>query len=472
MAILVNRFVGTDGTDLTTGNSAAGGDAFDLINAGANALEYSTAVTNPFTGGTVAKVEAGAGIAGEARWNPANSNQGAARLVYWATALPTTASNDDMTIRGTRQNAGMRYHTGGQRRTLNIGSEIGGTANYSGITGEWVVQDLVCVEGTTSSNGTIKSRIRRLSDLSTVVSSYTATNRDAGVIGTDVINSFRFGKTTTASVMPAFYMAEVAADPAATDWLPDPTTGATVSAVCATATALAEAPAVSAEVVVASSGPATATALASAPVVTGGATVTAVRATSSALATPPTLTTGAVVAAVRATAAAAAGTPVVAGGAVVAAVCATATASATPPTVAASSASTVNAVTATATATAGTPAVTTGAAVTAVRATATAAAPSPVVAGGATVTAVRATSTAAAGVPSVAGGATVTAVKAAAASVAYAPAATGGAVVSVAVATATAGAWAPTVEGRGLLDPPIPRFTTVGFTQRVTSIVD
>jgi hypothetical protein len=162
------------------------------------------------------------GDTAEVRWNPANSNQGASRMVFWATGLPTTASNDDMTIRGTRQNAGMRFHTGGQRRTLNIGSEIGGTGSYSGITGEWVVQDLVVVEGTTSANGTVKSRLRRLSDLSTVVASYSSTTRDAGVVGTDVINSFRFGKTTSTAVLPEFRIAEVAADPAATDWLPDP----------------------------------------------------------------------------------------------------------------------------------------------------------------------------------------------------------------------------------------------------------
>lgn len=222
MAMLVNKFVGTAGTNVTAANSGPGGDALAFPTTGTSAVVYSSAVTNPFTGGTVAKVEAAAGTIGEVRWNPANSDQGASRMVFWATGLPTTASNDDMTIRGTRQNAGVRYHTGGQRRTLNIGSEIGGGGNYSGVTGEWVVQDLVNVQGTTASNGTIKSRLRRLSDMSTIVGSYVATNRDAGVIGTDVINSFRYGKTTSAAVLPAFYIAEIAADPAAVDWLPDP----------------------------------------------------------------------------------------------------------------------------------------------------------------------------------------------------------------------------------------------------------
>lgn len=383
MAILRNNFLyaGSVGDDITTGSSAAGGDAFSTVNAGANAAEYSTAVANPFTGGTVLKVQAAAAVAGEVRWTVSSTNTCAAQIVYWATADPTTASNDDLTIRGTVQNAGIRHHTGSQRRVINLGSEIGGGASYAGVLGAWVVEDLVVLEGTTSGNGTIKSRIRLLSDLTTVLNSYTSSARNAGVIGTDVINSIRFGKTTTASVQPALYFAMVAADPAATDWLPDPSVGATVLAVRATATALAEPPAVSGEVVIPSGGPATATALASAPVVTGGASVTAVRATSTA----------------------AAGVPVITGGAIVTGVRATATALATPPVISAAATGNVVAVRATATALASPPTVLGGATVVEVKAAASAVAYAPFTSGGAIASAIVGTASAFAPAPYVGG---------------------------------------------------------------------
>jgi hypothetical protein len=230
MAIRTNRFIGTPGTSVTVANSAAGGDPFDLMNPTTpSGFVYSNARVNPITGGTIARVSGAAAVANEARWNPTDGQVGKAQVVFWSTAAPTTASNDFLTIRGTRQNAGMRDHTGGQFRVLNLGSEIGGAGAVSGLRGAWAVLDMVVVEGTTSSNGTIKFQFRWLSDLSTVVSSYTSSARDAGVIGTDVINSLRFGKTTTGSVLADFDIAWVAGEvlpdasvAGATDYLPNP----------------------------------------------------------------------------------------------------------------------------------------------------------------------------------------------------------------------------------------------------------
>lgn len=221
----LNRFSGTPGAAVTSANSGgASGDAFSVMNptTPTGTFVYSDDLVNPITGGTVGKVAAGASVAAEARWTTVDSTSAAVQLVYRATGAPTTASCDDVAIRGTRQNAGRRLHTAGDSRLLNLGTEIGGGATWAGIINEWLVLDLVVVEGSTASNGTIKGRLRRLSDLATVVASYTSTARDAGVIGTDVINSLRVGKTTSGAVLPALYLAQVQGIAGATDWLPDP----------------------------------------------------------------------------------------------------------------------------------------------------------------------------------------------------------------------------------------------------------
>ncbi|GAA4627250.1 hypothetical protein [Cellulomonas oligotrophica] len=223
---MLNRFAGTPGAAITAAASAAGGDAFSQMNptTPTGVLTFSNELVNPFTGGTVAKVVADATTAAEARWNTADAVAGASQVVYWATGVPTTAPSDDQAIRGTRQNAGIRHHIGGQVRVLNLGTEIGTTANWPGITGEWVVRDLVVVEGADATSGTVKARLRRLADLTTVVASYASATRDAGIVGVDVINSFRFGKLTAGAVLPAMYLAQVQAVAGATDWLPDPGT--------------------------------------------------------------------------------------------------------------------------------------------------------------------------------------------------------------------------------------------------------
>lgn len=206
----INKFVGTNGTVVRDINSAAGGDAFNLAGT-PTGFSYSTDLVNPITGGTVGKVDVGAGVIAENRWTFIDTTSLADQMVVRFTATP--ASPDDIVqTRGTRQNSGSRLHTSGTFRPLNLGSEIStpGSPNWTVVYNVWYVIDKETLEGTTSSNGRIRYRVRTLADLSTTVFSYdTGAVKDAGVIGTDVINSLRFGKMTSAPVQPVYYLAQV-----------------------------------------------------------------------------------------------------------------------------------------------------------------------------------------------------------------------------------------------------------------------
>lgn len=223
---LVNKFVGTNATVVTPANSGSGGDAFTTANPGTpTGFTYSTDLTNPITGGTVAKINVGAGVVAENRWTVTDTNAVATQFVIRWTASPTTASDDIHQIRGTVQNAGMRLHTGGTLRPLNLGSEITtpSTPNWTIVTGTWYVVDVLVEEGTTSSNGRIRYKVRTYADLTTTVFSYdTGAIKNAGVIGTDVINSIRWGKITSTAVQPDVYLAQVGVTTDATGYMIDP----------------------------------------------------------------------------------------------------------------------------------------------------------------------------------------------------------------------------------------------------------
>ena len=177
---------------------------------------------------------------------------------------------------------------------------------------------------------------------------------------------------------------------------------ALVTAVAATATALAGVATIAVGAGV-TAVVAAATALAGSATIGAGVGVTAVAATATALAGAPTLGAGVGVAAVAAAATALGGAPAVAGDGEVAVVAAvTATASAVAPVVSGTGDALVAAVGATATALAGVPGVAGDAALAAVVATATALAGVTAVAGGAGVIAVTTTATALGGPPTVA----------------------------------------------------------------------
>lgn len=209
----INKFVGTNGTVVTPANSGgSSGDAFSTANPGTPAgFTYSTDLTNPITGGTVGKVAVSAGTVAENRWTLGDTTSAADQLVIRFTAAPTTASDDINQLRGTVQNTGLRLHTDGTLRPLNLGSEITvpGSANWTIVNNVWYVIDRNIVEGT-STTGRIRYKVRTFADLSTTVFSYdTLAVKNAGVVGTDVMNSWRVGKITSTSNQPAYYLAQV-----------------------------------------------------------------------------------------------------------------------------------------------------------------------------------------------------------------------------------------------------------------------
>lgn len=186
-------FGGTSGTNVSQANSG-----YTLLNPNNTAgFAYTNAVVNPLTSGTSARINAAAGTAAEARVAHPDANSMATQITFRVPPAPTAASCDILQLRGTVQNSGMRYHTNGSLRVLNLGTEVSGASynDFATLVGQDVVVDLLTEEGTTSTNGRIRARVRLLSNLSTAVWEYdSGATRNAGVIGTDVINSSRAWK--------------------------------------------------------------------------------------------------------------------------------------------------------------------------------------------------------------------------------------------------------------------------------------
>lgn len=209
----INKFIGTNGTVVTPAASGgASGDAFNLANPPTpTGFTYSNDLVNPITGGTVGKVSVGAGVVAENRWTLADTTSVADQWVVRFTAPPTTSIDDVMQIRGTVQNMAARLSLTDLHQILNLGTAVStpGSPNWTIVYNVWYVIDRNIVEGT-ATTGQIRYRVRTFADLSTTVFTYdTGATKNAGVVGTDVINSYRIGKITSAAVQPAFYFAQV-----------------------------------------------------------------------------------------------------------------------------------------------------------------------------------------------------------------------------------------------------------------------
>lgn len=234
MTLHVQTCQGTPGANVTAAASAAGGTAYSLINpSNSAAVTYSDDVPNPCHGGTVIKFDGTLGTTAEVRWTTPDTTTAAQQAVVRFTEKPASGGGvlDWLYNRGSIRNASLRLMdaTDGRLITVRRDSDAGtagrlSSAALTALLGVDIVADLVVVQGTTTTDGTLKARIRRLDDLDgTPVMEYTATNVDVGQIGTHVMNMFQFGKTSASNgnIAP-FYMAHHALDDTATDYLPDP----------------------------------------------------------------------------------------------------------------------------------------------------------------------------------------------------------------------------------------------------------
>lgn len=232
MTLLSNTYQGTDGVNLTAATSGgSSGDAYQIVNpSNTDALEYYAAVTNPVTGiASVGKYDASLNTStfiAEVRYVQADAIRGAQQWVVKFTGAPTVSTCVLMQIRGTLQNGDLRVSTGGVIH-LNLNGQLfgltGGTAIDMSVSSPWYVIDFWLEEGTTSSNGRAKFKVRSLDDLSTtLVSGDTGNTSNTGVQGTDVITDWRIGKFTGAATMPVFYTAQHRADDGAADYIADP----------------------------------------------------------------------------------------------------------------------------------------------------------------------------------------------------------------------------------------------------------
>jgi hypothetical protein len=221
-----------------------------------------------------------------------------------------------------------------------------------------------------------------------------------------------------------------------------------VTAVAAAATAVGNAPTLTSNNVLAAA-IAQATAAGGVPAVSGAAGVTAVKAAATAAANAPTLTSNNVLAAVAAAATAAAVAPTLTSNNVLAAAIAQATAACGVPAV--SGAAGVSAARAQATATANVPTLTSDNVLAAVAAAATAAAVAPTLTSNNVLAAVRAAATATANAPTLSSASVLAAVQSAATAIANAPTLSTASVLASVAATATATGCAPTLISNNVL---------------------
>lgn len=221
MALQTQRFVGTAGTVLTAANSG-----YALVNPnGDSRFTFQTPPAPSIYGGTVGRIEAGAGQVNEGRWASVDTTSAAAQYIVYFTGHASAAVCDIGTIRGTIQNSTIRYRSDNTITLLNAASNDDAERRFTPPLNTWLVIDQLVIEGTTSSNGRNAYRVRRLDDLSgtPLIDFDSGTTVNAGVVGTDVINSYRVGKITSATtVVPTFYIAAHDVLDGATAFLPDP----------------------------------------------------------------------------------------------------------------------------------------------------------------------------------------------------------------------------------------------------------
>lgn len=229
MSLITERFTsGANGTNL---QQAGVNVSHTIVNPNnASTLQFSNAEANPFTGGLIARSTAGA-VAAEYRHDRTAATSGFMLYAFKVPAsAPTSSILDFMQIRGTRQNAGMRLGTDGSLSVLNLGSVIGGAATLANFittyAGQKVILQLGVIEGTTAANGRIVARLWVLPNVGAAqfVWEYdSGTTRDAGVIGTDTITSYRANKITAAAIIGTLDSYAHDANDGATTWLANPT---------------------------------------------------------------------------------------------------------------------------------------------------------------------------------------------------------------------------------------------------------
>lgn len=227
MSLISERFNGgSNGTNLQQAGVTVSHTIVNPNNGAA--LKHSNVEANPFTGGLVAVSTAGSGVQAEIRHNRTAATAGGQWIAFKVPAsAPTGASLDILQTRGTVQNAGVRIHTDGSLRVLNLGSEIGAGATLAAFIATYAGQKVICrqtvIEGT-STTGRILTNLSLISDMSNTVWSYdSGTTRNAGVVGTDTIDSYRALKITAASVPGNLVVYGHDANDGATTYIADPT---------------------------------------------------------------------------------------------------------------------------------------------------------------------------------------------------------------------------------------------------------
>lgn len=215
------RFEGTVAAALTTANTG-----YALVNpSGDSRFTFQNPPAAEVYGGTVGRIVAVAGQVNEGRWTLADCTSAAGQLLAYFTGHATAAACDLATLRGTSQNLTVRYRTDSTITLLNMtGGDVAGR-RFTPPLNAWLLIDYLVIEGTTSSNGRVAYKARRLDDLggTPLIDYDSGTTVDAGVIGTAVINSSRAGKITSATAaVPTFYIAAHDVEDGRTTYLPTP----------------------------------------------------------------------------------------------------------------------------------------------------------------------------------------------------------------------------------------------------------
>lgn len=211
MAVITNNANGgTDGVDVTTGNSGgASGTAASAVVPGAGGTIQFTNVEN-YKGTLCYEFTAASGVVQYAQWTPTNSTSCAFRAYFRFSAWPTTGGQIFLNLSsssGANVRCGIVMNSTGELRSQNAAGTL--TAATAGTVplNEWLRFEIALTTPSTTT-GTMTLNVYR-GDGSTPIANLgiSTTGENYGTAG---VGTFRIGKQTSANAFPVFLCDDIA----------------------------------------------------------------------------------------------------------------------------------------------------------------------------------------------------------------------------------------------------------------------
>jgi hypothetical protein len=222
---------GDNGVQLETGesgNTSDGGDIpLTVVSPSlTSAIVYDNSTPNDITEGTVIKFANSVGVYEIRKTNATTVVRGAWQMVFRLRSLPGSISIAGSMRSTAGGNIEMRILSA-NTIALNANGSTFDTSATALNTSDLYVWDVWIEEGTTTSNGKAKHKLRKINSDGSFTAVHTGTlftDRNTGIQGTNDFDSWRWGKITSASTM-GLNLLEFRKIAGATDYCPDPKTG-------------------------------------------------------------------------------------------------------------------------------------------------------------------------------------------------------------------------------------------------------